>query len=472
MATNFIHGVETIEIDNGLVAVNEVKTAVVGLVGIAPKGDKNKIVLVRNTQDAAQFGIQVPGFNIPQSLAHILAQGNGAILVVNVFDNVAHTTAVAAESKTVADGKLKLASAPIGPVTLSKPDDSPSDFVLNTDYTLDDFGNFQVIKGRIANGTVIKFAYKKLNAAAITEAVINGTVAGNGARTGLKCYDLAFNQFGYNAKIFIAPGYSAIAAVAAEMLVAANKFRGVAVLDSTYGMSVSDAIAARGGASSSNFNTADERAILLYPYLKAYDEATGSDQVDFPYSAFYAGVMAATDREFGYWFSPSNKPIRGITGVEKQISASLNDDTADTNILNAAGITTVFNSFGTGFLAWGNRNASFPVNTTPKNFISMRRIADVIHESLEQACMQFSDRPINMALIDDIRQTGNNFIGILVGRGALIEGSRVVFKKANNPDPDLANGHVKFDIEFMGATPAERITFLSRLDISLYSNLR
>ena len=472
MSTNFLHGVETIEIESGLVVVNEVKTAVIGIVGIAPQGEKNKLILVRNSQDAAKFGDVLPGFNIPASLGHILAQGAGTIIVVNVFDETAHTTNVVSESKTVADGKIKLAFAPIGPVTLTKADDSASEYALDTDYSIDPFGAFQVIKGRIPDNTTIKFSYKKLNASAITESVINGSVAGSGARTGIKCFDLAFNLFGFVPKILISPGYSAIAGVASGLLEMAAKLRAVVPLDGTYNMSVQDALAARGSASASNFNTADERAILLFPFLKAYDKATDSDQVDFPFSAFYAGVMAATDRLLGYWYSPSNKPILGITGLEKQISASLNDDTADTNTLNAAGITTVFNSFGTGFLAWGNRNASFPTSTSPKNFISLRRIADVVHESLELACMQFNDRPINRALVDDIRQTGNNFIAVLIGRGALLEGSRVVFNKAQNPDSDLANGKVVFELDFMGATPAERITFLSKLDLSLYSSLK
>lgn len=53
----------------------------------------------------------------------------------------------------------------------------------------------------------------------------------------------------------------------------------------------------------------------------------------------------------------SNQEIAGITGVERTISAMINDPNCEANLLNEAGITTVFNSFGTGLRLWGNRYA-------------------------------------------------------------------------------------------------------------------
>lgn len=470
MAANFLHGIETIEIDQGPRPVTEVRTAVIGLVGIAPTGPAQQCVLVTNDVQAAQFGKQLPGFNIPQSLDHIFAQGAGTVIVVNVFDPATHTTQVTAESHTVTNGKITLSAAPIGAVTLTEADDDPSTYVAGTDYTLDEFGNFTVIPGRIPNATVIKFTFKKLNPAAVTSAHIVGEVDASGNRTGIKTFDLAFNQFGFKPKILIAPGYSSAATVAQELLAACNKLRAITYLDATYGLTVTEVIATRGA--SSNFFTSDKRAVPVYPYLKAYDEATNSDTVDFPYSAFIAGVTAATDKEFGYWFSPSNKEIKGITGVERPVSAGVSDENSDANLLNAAGITTVFNSFGTGYRTWGNRNASWPSNTTPDNFISIVRVADVVHESLEQAALQFADRPINQVLIDNIRETGNAFMRVLTSRGALLEGSKVVYDLADNASDQLAAGNITFRIVFMGPTPAERITFKSILDISLFNSLR
>jgi hypothetical protein len=44
MAANYLHGVETIEVENGARPVKTVKSAVIGLIGTAPMGDVNTLV--------------------------------------------------------------------------------------------------------------------------------------------------------------------------------------------------------------------------------------------------------------------------------------------------------------------------------------------------------------------------------------------------------------------------------------------
>lgn len=474
MAQTFLHGVETVQISKGPRAVQEVKTAIIGLVGIAPKGPVNVPTLVKNDVDAAQFGSELIGFDIPQALNLIFGHNAGTVVVVNIFDEAKHTTAVVDEAQSVVGGKLKLAFAPIGPVTLKNNDGSASAYAKGTDYTLDDFGNFQVINGRIPENTSIKFSYKKLNSAAVTDADIIGTVDASGNRTGIKALDLSSSLFGFRPKILCVPGNSAKKAIATEMLSAAERLRAVALIDSTYTDDVSEAISSRADATKA-FGTSSKRAILCYPYLKAYDvnKDTGEEGVDtntdFPYSMFLAGLIAYVDRNFGYWFSPSNFEFVGVTGVERPISANLNDPDTDANALNEAAIMTVFNSYGSGFRAWGNYNASFPTNGESDQFISLLRTFDVVHESLEQSALPFIDRPITRALIDDIRQSGNDFIAVLVARGALTQGSRVVFDKAENPDAQLAAGRLVFTIIKDGPSPAQTITYKSIIDISLKS---
>jgi uncharacterized protein len=478
MAQSFLHGVETIELTEGTQPVREVRTAVIGLVGIAPtEYGQNVPTLVTDPVKAANYGKPLPGFDIPKALELIQAQGAGIVIVVNVFDIETHTTQVTEESHTVASGKIKLSFAPVGAVTLKKNDGSPSDYVKDTDYTLDEYGYFKVIAGRIPNATVIKFDYKKLNAAAVTTSHIIGTVDGSGNRTGIKALDLSFNLFGFRPKIIITPGRSSTKAIATELEAACARLRAVALIDGVYAADVSTTITNRGDATKS-FGTADKRLIPLYPYLKAFDaskddgDPTTDTNTDFPFSMFYAGVMAATDNALGYWYSPSNKNIKGVTGVERPISANLNDATCDANLLNAAGVATVFNSYGTGYRTWGNRNCSYPTSTQADNFISLLRTFDVVHESLEQAALEFADRPGTQVLVDDIKQSGNNFVKVLIGRGALTPGSKVVFDKADNPAEQLAEGQYVFRIIKMGPTPAERITYKSIIDISLLNSLK
>lgn len=474
MATQFLHGVETVNVSNGPRPVQEVKTAVIGLIGIAPMGQTNKPILVKNDVDAAQFGKELPGFDIPQALNIIFGYNAGTVIVVNVFDPAKHTTNVVDELLTIVAGKLKLSAAPIGAVVIKNNDGTAAAYVAGTDYTLDEFGNFAVIAGRIANATQLKFSYAKLNAAALTDADIIGDVDAQGNRTGLKALDLSFTLFGFRPKILVIAGKSGKANIAQEMLSTADRLKAVALIDATHGDDVQTIIGERGDATKA-FGSSNKRAILLYPYIKGYDiskDDGGADTdvtTDFPYSMFYAGLMAWTDKNSGYWDSPSNYPIVGALGVERPISANLSDPDTDTNFLNAAGIVTVFNSFGTGFRAWGNRNASYPTDTSEESFIALLRTFDVVHESLEQASLDFVDRKITKAMIDDVLHAGNDFIAVLVGRGALTQGSRVVFDKAENPAAQLSNGQVVFTIIKDAPAPAERITYKSVIDISLKS---
>ena len=469
MAANYLHGVETIELKKGPVPVSVVKSAVIGLVGIAPKGAKNTLTLVQNAQDAAQFGSELPGFTIPQALAAIFKQGAGTVLVVNVFDDTADVVEVTAESKTISNGKAKRTHAPIKDLVITNSAGTTT-FVKDTDYSIDDFGNVTVLNfTSIPEASIIKATYKRLDPTLIANADIIGSISNTDVYTGMQLWDKSFNTFGFSPRILIAPGYSSITAISTEMIVKAEKYRGHALIDAPAGTTVAVAIAGRGPAGAINFYTSNKRAVLCYPMLKAYDTATDANQ-DRPYSQFFAGVIAATDNNEGYWVSPSNKEIKGIVGVERTITWAINDANTNANLLNEKGIVTVAAGYGTGYRSWGNRSAAFPTSTSPNNFIAVQRTADILHESLELAMLEFIDRPINNAVIDAIKETVNAFMRTLIGRGALVDGN-CTFDVAKNPPTELAAGHLTFDLNFMPPTPAERITFESFIDINLLKSL-
>ncbi|MBV7529034.1 phage tail sheath subtilisin-like domain-containing protein [Chitinophaga sp. sic0106] len=468
MAAQYLHGVETIESEIGGQTISVVKSSVIALVGIAPTGPSNVLTLCTTPADDAQFGKALPGFNIPKTLQVIRAiAGSSPVLVVNVFNPTTHTVAVTAESQTVTNGRLKLAFPPIGTVTIKLNDgttDAP--IVKDVDYTLDEFGNFQAISTNIANATTYKFTYKKLDGSTVTTTNLIGAVDVNNNRTGMALFDLAYNTFGFKPKVMISPTYSSLSAIAAAFAAAANKFRAIYILDAPYGTTPSAAIAGRGIAGSLVFNTSDQRAFLLYPYIKTFDDYLQAD-ADYPYSAFMAGVIIKTDADLGYWYSPSNKQIPNATGSERTIEWAINDANCEANQLNAAGITTVAAGYGTGLRTWGNRNAAFPSSTTVKNFVSIRRADDMVIETMELASIDFIDQPLSQAQIDAIREAGNTFIRSLIQRGAVLPGSRVLYNKADNPASELAAGRVTFERVYMCPPPIERITYKDVLDISL-----
>lgn len=466
---NFLHGVETVDVKKGATPVRVVKTAVIGLVGIAPTGPVNVPTLCIGQADFAQFGSQVPGFTIPQALADIAAQGAGTVVVVNVFNETDHTTAVTNEVVTIASGKGKLSYAPIGASFALKSNDLSTTYVRGTDYTVDEYGNVKVLSTAIANGSDPKATYKRLNAAAVTASTIIGTVNGTtNVRTGMKCFDLVKSTWGFNVRKLIAPWFSSLAAVKAEMIVKARAYKGHAYIDAPQGVTPSVAIAGRGGSGAAvNFQTDDKRAVLFYPGALVYDQATDSN-VYHPLSAIAAGMRAFVmeNPSEGPHFSSSNHTIQGIIGPDQVITADLSDPTTEANALNENGIVTVFNAFGTGIRLWGNRTAAWPTNAHPENFEACQDVDDLIVMSIEQASLQYIDKPGNPARIDQVVETVNSFLDTLRGRGWIVNGS-CSFDPVKNPATEMALGHYTFDYEFVAPTPMERVTFNKFVNINL-----
>lgn len=482
MAANFLHGVETIVIEKGPRPITGVKTAVIGLVGTAPMLDVaaadrslNSPVVIRNPVDAARyFGTNRTGFTIPAALDAIFDQGNGPIcIVVNVIDPAADVTAVTAEAVTLdsTTNTATLAHPQVSAVTV-KSGDGLTTYSGSTDYSVDAANGTitRLTTGVIAAGSALKIDYSYLDVAKVLASDIIGGVDVDGNRSGLQVLVGTYNLFGYVAKMIVAPGYCTQSSVSAEMIAVADKLRAMALIDAPIGTTVNEAITGRGPSGTINFNTSSKRAVLCYPHVKRYDTATDAEVLE-PLSQRLAGVIAARDVERGYWWSPSNTEVKGIVGMELAITALINDSTTEANALNEAGITTLFNSFGSGIRVWGNRSAAFPTNTSPENFINVQRTADILHESIEYAMLQFIDRPINQALIDSIRESVNGFIRTLIMRGALIDG-KCVYDVAKNPVTEIAAGHLTFDIEFMPPTPAERISFESFINVELLKALK
>lgn len=407
MPASYLHGVETIEIEKGARTIRTVKTAVVGLVGTAP---------IQDVED---------------------------------------------EYKTINE-----------PVLIS----SDVDAVKYFGTAKDGFTIPQALDAIFDQGAGVVLVVNVFNpdkhesVADVTKAdIIGGVDSVTGKRTGLQTFKDCYSLFGYFPKTIIAPVYCEDTAVVSEMQVICDKIRAIGIVDAPVGTTVQDAIKGRGPQGTINFNTSSDRIVLCYPHLKVYNSASDSNVLE-PYSQRLAGVMAAKDVDKGYHWSPSNTEIKGIIGVEKQLTSMINDPTSEVNTLNEAGIVTVFNSYGTGFKTWGNRSSAYPTSTNVTNFINIRRTADILHESVEYSMLQFIDYPIDNGLIESITETVNSFIRTLIGRGALIDG-KCTYNTDKNPVTEIANGHILFDVEFMPPVPAERITFESFIDIELLKSL-
>lgn len=480
MASNFLHGVETIELKIGPRVVRVVKSSVIGLLGISMYGPRQELTIAQSSADAAQFGpLNVSCGNIAPTLDIIAQQGGGLAVVVNVFDPTKHlspgnTTIEYVTGMTRFNPFTDLGVLPYNNSTYFNivNETQEEDLVMGTDYALDNDGNITILSTtNLANKDELNITYNTVSYALVTDLEWAGTVTGN-VKTGAKLYENCYQSFGFTPKIWINPtilagNFGTTKGVADLLVSLANKYRGHALIDGGKVLTPQAAITARGNVSHP-FGTSDKRAVLLYPTVKP--STTAYSSVEMPYSAYMAGTMAKTDFDRGYWVSPSNKEIKSILGSSPEISAAINDPLTEANLLNEAGIVTVFNSFGTGLRTWGNRSAAFPTSTFPDNFICVQRTADIIHESVELAMLQFIDEPINNALIDSIKDTVNGFLNDLVMRGAIIDGVCSFDAEKNTPTV-IGAGQLIFDITFMPPTPAERITFESFIDIQMLQSL-
>ncbi len=479
MPINFLHGIESINVSDGRRAVQVVKSGVIGLIGTAPTwGAKtpcgiNNITLVNSRREAAlKIGPSVRGYTIPEALDGIFDQVETEVLVINLFNPAVHRADVLDEKCTFNKrGEAQLVHPGVldEPVVMSE--DGSKTYVAGTDYTWTPMGVIKCVpKAGIAPQSTVKVNYVRgAPEQVLAEDIIGDFDANMGVYTGMQQFLTAYSKLGFFPKILIAPGYSELRSVASALDSLAHNVRAITYIDAPVGKTVQEVIELRGNDQNSAFQTSSNRVELLYPRLKVYANATEPERLE-AYSARKAGVRAMVDKTEGWWVSDSNHEIKGILGTERFLTARLNGVETDVNRLNEAGITTVFNSFGTGYRTFGNRSAMWPSDTHPRNFIAIQRGEDMVKESLEYAFLPFLDKPITAALIDAMLQTGNGFIRTLIARGALIDGS-VSFEKASNPITEIALGHLTFKVTLMGPTPNERTTFEYFMDIELLKKL-
>ncbi len=385
-----------------------------------------------------------------------------------MFDPATDKDTATDEAVTITNGKASLANAPllapVAPVVTNG--GGTTTYVLGTDYILNEYGALKMIpSGDISEGDGLLVTYNFPDSSSFAAADFIGA---NSPRTGMKLFAEAFDTFGFNPKIIICPEYSSIEAVAVEMTAQMNAFRAVGMVDDVKGTVRADLVSHR-TSSGNSFNSVSRRVIPCAPWHYAYNYK--GVLTAYPLSSWAAGIMALTDKEEGYWTSPSNHTIEGIGDPEwNMIGTGINDKSSDANLLNAAGVVTTL-KVGGSRRAWGNRSAAHPSDSDVRNFIPIQRTSDIVTESLELAKLPYMDKPIIQATINAIRGTANAFIATLIQRGGLLAGSKVVYDPADNPATELAAGHVQFRFIYMPPTPTERITYLSFIDISLLTNL-
>ncbi|MFG1414057.1 phage tail sheath C-terminal domain-containing protein [Xanthobacter sp. VTT E-85241] len=205
-----------------------------------------------------------------------------------------------------------------------------------------------------------------------------------------------------------------------------------------------------------------QRIYLIDPKSMVWDTLANA-YVPRPSGCRFAGVQCLVDSTLGFWWSVSNKPIKGISGTTRPVSYG-----AQSDYLNERAVNSIINLNGEGFRTWGNR-----VTTGDDlwKFLPVRRTADQINKAIRKAYLEFVDKPFSKANLKFMIESGRAFMAQLVAEGAILGGD-VWLPLDLNSNEEMAQGRITLAVKFEPPAPMEDIRIIAHRDITYYAVLR
>jgi phage tail sheath protein FI len=465
MTTYFLHGTEVIEIDEGTRPIRTVKSSIIGLVGSAAMGPVNTPVLIKGSARKAVeiFGGKDGMGTLPDALDAILRKVGAMVVCINVCDPATHKTAMAeADYVLPASGKIVLPKGHVSLVTV-KNSAGTTTYVVGDDYTVDAAAGTisRVADGDIAALSTLKIAFTYVDPTKVAMADIIGGFEDSDF-SGIEALRAAQSVVHVTPRILIAPGFTgsrpedAANPAIGALLGVANRLRGVVIAD---GPNTTEEAAI-----THRDDWGSNRLYIVDPAVTVFDTFTGANKQQ-PASIHAAALLAKTDQERGFWWSPSNQLLEGIVGTSRPIDFALSDPNCVANYLNENEVATIIRM--DGFRLWGNRTCS----ADPKwAFLSVRRTADMIYESIEQGHLWAMDRPFSAQLLIDIAEGVNAYLRDLKARGAILGGTCWLDPELNTKEI-MEAGQTFYDFDIEPAGPMERLTFRAHRNNGYYEEL-
>jgi phage tail sheath protein FI len=281
--------------------------------------------------------------------------------------------------------------------------------------------------------------------ATTTTNVIGGVT--NGQFTGMQALLAAEAQLGVRPRIIGAPGLDT-QAVTTALATVAGKLRGMAYAQAL-GADVEDVVTYR-----DNFSARE--LMLIWPDFVAWDTVSSASK---PAAAVARalGLRAKIDQTQGWNKTISNVAVAGVTGLSKDVHWDLQNPATDAGVLNAADVTTLVRS--TGFRFWGSRTCS---DDPLFAFESSTRTAQVLADSIAEAMMVFTDKPMHPSVVKDIVESINAKFRELKATGYIIDGS-CWYDETANTSTTLAGGKLYIDYDYTPTPPLEDLTLRQRI---------
>src|SRR5262249_45603084 len=227
---------------------------------------------------AGVFGPLIQGFTIPYALSESFAQGARQVIVVNVFDQTKHYTAISGATYTFPSSGVQVinvAHMGLSQVKITNTGTSVT-YVEGADFTVDRVNGIvtAIGAGLLTAGQSVKITCRYADPSQLADSDLVGTVTSN-VYTGMQCWKLSFGLMGFFPKLLIAPrdgsgvaieqtAGSQDATAASAMATVAAAMRAMYFVDCPAGTSPATMLSNR-GSSGNSWNTSDKRAILCGP---------------------------------------------------------------------------------------------------------------------------------------------------------------------------------------------------------------
>lgn len=456
----YLHGVRVTEVNEGARPIRTANSAIVGVVIAAPKGPVNAPTLIAGSRAKwlTTFG-NIHGTSQPVADA-IFDQIGALCVVVNVLDPATHKAAVAAAEYTfdATSDLLTVADKFIyNPVVKSQ--DNVTTYVIDDDYTFNmDTGEFtRVAAGGIAAGAAVNINYDVPDASLITDANVIGSVdAGTGKHTGLQALLTAKTSLGIKPRILGAPGFDS-QAVAAELVSLSDQLRAFSYVRADGAETAEAAVTYRN-------NLGSKRVMVIWPDFKGYDVDLAAETTLLA-TARALGTRALIDNTIGWHKTISNVPVKGVTGLSKDVPWDLQNPNTIANYLNSKEVTTLINEKGYRF--WGSRTCSADPLFA---FETATRTGDILADTIAEAHLWAIDKPMSKTLINDILEGINAKFRELVAFEYVV-GATAWLDPDLNTEQMLSDGQLNISYDYTPVPPLEQLGFIQKITTSYLSKL-
>tara|TARA_R110001592_G_scaffold104697_1_gene294535 strand:- start:43832 stop:45241 length:1410 start_codon:yes stop_codon:yes gene_type:complete len=461
MPTEFLHGAEVIQIDDGIRPIQTVKTGVIGLIGTAPDATatfplNTPVLLAGQQRKAADLG---DTGTLKDAVDGIFDQVGATVVVIRVEEGIDDATTM---SNIIGDGTMftgvhafrdAQSVVKVSPRILIAPGFTSTRPV--------GVASVDVSNG----GTGYTAATVAFDGGGGTGAEATATIVG-GIITGIS---ITKAGYGYTAAPNVTitgdgDGFAAATAttgatanpVVAELQGIAERLRATVFAD---GPNTTDAAAI-----TYREDWGSDRIYVIDPHAMVWDTIALS-AVAQPTSSRAAGRQAWLDSNKGFWWSPSNQLLNGVVGIARPIDFGLSDANCIANYLNENEVATII--YQDGYRLWGNRTcASDPLWA----FLSVRRSADAIYDSIERAQMWLMDRPFSAQALRDAEDSVNAYLRTMISLGAILGGKAWLDPELNTAS-EMQQGHAYWNFDIEPPAPMERLQWRAYRNGAYYEEL-